>query len=404
MAPKGAYKVHSLSKHIEAAKQGLAAEAHHNKHSTVKAVAGRKKKESVFNNHSDEDEESESDSSDESSDEEGAGLLQKITAQANKAKKLIRNEEIADSDDERRKANDSTARTQEKKQFKREETSDDSGGEAETESGSESKSVSGLSEAKVKANGAAPHDATTPSAGKSSASQSNDNESESDGSGDVTDKKTARVQSSDSGSASDDSSSSDSGSESDGESDSDAKQAPTTAKRPVNGVASKRASTDDSSDEEDSDDSKEEGVASKGKGISSSPSHSVDDSMHIADRAQEGQVAIPDFIAPDFVLRKSDENTNGQDVARLCNQANMQGKQVWYFTVPANVPISVVQKMEIPMDHSNRGDRVFSHDGDDYGISFDSMMPKSSISILIPSADGARYSSGRAKSDSSATT
>ncbi|KAK2683342.1 hypothetical protein RAB80_001288 [Fusarium oxysporum f. sp. vasinfectum] len=114
----------------------------------------------------------------------------------------------------------------------------------------------------------------------------------------------------------------------------------------------------------------------------------VDESMHIEDR--EGQLALPNFIAPDFVLRKGDDGTNGRDVAEICNKANLEGKQFWYFTVPSNVPISVVQNLEIPMNQSQSTDKLFSHNGEDYGVSFESIAPKGNIQIMIPS-DRPRY-------------
>lgn len=107
-----------------------------------------------------------------------------------------------------------------------------------------------------------------------------------------------------------------------------------------------------------------------------------------------GSLSAPQFISPDFVLRKGEDGANGQDVARVCNEANLVGKQLWYFTVPANVPISVVQNMEIPMDRAQHGDSVISHDGQDYGISFDAMVPKSAVQIMIPSANGSQYQTG----------
>ena len=50
------------------------------------------------------------------------------------------------------------------------------------------------------------------------------------------------------------------------------------------------------------------------------------------------------------------------------------------------------------MDQAQRTERVFSHAGEDYGVFFDSMAPKSSIEILIPSADSAQYQKGRSNS------
>ena len=195
-----------------------------------------------------------------------------------------------------------------------------------------------------------------------------------------------------------------------------AKEPATVAKRPDADSASKSES-ESSESESDSSESDSEGeseakvavngitsgtttsttstTSSDSTSDSDSAPENADESIHMADR--DRQVALPNFIAPDFVLRKGDD-ANGDDVARLCSQANMQGKQLWYFTVPANVPISVVQDMEIPMDQP-RGEGVFSHAGEDYGVSFESMAPKSSIQILIPAADSTQYQRGASNED-----
>jgi hypothetical protein len=147
-------------------------------------------------------------------------------------------------------------------------------------------------------------------------------------------------------------------------------QAPKTASKPAaksNPVVS--SSDDESSEDEDM----------------------ADASMHIADRNMDKQLAVPNFIAPDFMLRRSDEGLNGKDVAKICSQANLEGKQLWYFTVPSNVPVTVVQNMEIPMDAAQRSDRAFSHNGEDYGMTFSNPSSKTSFQILIPSADGPSY-------------
>ncbi|KAG5979890.1 hypothetical protein E4U55_004648 [Claviceps digitariae] len=424
MAPKGQYKVHSLSKHIEDTQKGLTADAQYNKRLGVKSATAIKKESSgidkdIFGNNASDDSNSDDNSSSSGSDDEGGSdFLRKLASKSGKApnatpKKRSQDDEIADSDDERKAAAKMKEAGSKAPPIKREESSED-GTSSESESESESKSKSEKSEKKVRADGAAlKSEATlsiTPTS--TSASKSKDEENESDDSEDegATKEKPAHIMANNDPSASVRSAQGDKG-----------KKVPKavatsqSVSKVTNGHATSSTSDTSSGEEEDSDDEEEKENAAPAKSSNknakqSSPTQSsdesaseaseasdasdaddADESMHITDRKRDSRVALPNFVARDFVLRKSDDGAKGQDVARVCNEANLQGKQVWYFTVPANVPISVVQNMEIPMNQSNRDDRVFSHDGEDYGISFDSMVPKSSIQILIPSADKVQY-------------
>ncbi|KAG6104946.1 hypothetical protein E4U31_001680 [Claviceps sp. LM219 group G6] len=425
MAPKSHYAVHSLSKHIEDTQKGLTADAQYNKRPslrsavTIKQEPGTLEKNIFGDNGSSDDDSSSSGSSD-----EGDHFLRNITSNSVKASnatsKQIKDDEIADSDDERKAAANKTASGITTQSVKRENVSED---EASDDSESEAGSESETSEKQVAAGGRSLEPAAT--SGKrpsktASAPQLKKEDSESDSSEDEAPEKKEAAQP-----MSDDDSSE---GESDAEEDEDEEVLKPAALSQANGSAAHNSSdassgkghSDDEEDEESpapvkslnkktpvKSSNKKTPVKPSNKTVeqppsakisdesSSEASHSedADESMHMSDRKHDSRVELPNFISRDFTLCKSDIGANGQDVARICSEANLQGKQVWYFTVPANVPISVVQNMEIPMNQSNRDDRVFSHDNEDYGISFDSMVPKSSIQILIPSADGAQYQS-----------
>lgn len=424
MAPKGKYKVYSLSKHIEDTQRGLTADAQYNKRAGLKSAMAIKKEpgsidKSIFGNDASDDSMSDDDSSSSgSSDEEGSDFLRKLAIKSGKApnatsKKRSKDDEIADSDDERKAAAKKTEAGNKTQPIKREESSEDASSSSESESETDSESESEKSEKKVRADGASLKSEAAPgnTSTSTSVSKLKDDENESDSSeAEEPEEKTPSRLTAKNGSSAEE-----------GKEEKVLKPVATSpsVSKITNGNATTSTSDTSSSEEEDSDDEEEDSDDEEEK-LSTSPAKSsnknakqasstksssessseasdadeADESMHITDRKQHGRVALPDFIARDFVLRKSDDGAKGQDVARVCSEANLQGKQVWYFTVPANVPISVVQNMEIPMNQSNRDDRVFSHDGEEYGISFDSMMPKSSIQILIPSADGAQYRSG----------
>ncbi|KAF4481582.1 SRP40-suppressor of mutant AC40 of RNA polymerase I and III [Fusarium agapanthi] len=380
MAPKEPYKVHSLNKHIENTKKGLSAEAQFNRRPGNRATTIKKESSdpntNIFaNNDGDDDDESGSGSDSDSSSDEPADFISKLTSTTKPAsatpRRRSKDDEIADSDAERNASKKSTIVKKPALAKSKPRSSSDSSSEDESDD----------EKTKAKANG------TTPT--KASESTSSSSESGSDSDSDEEDDKSPKLSTK---KQEDSASTSDSSSEDESEDDADAK-----AKPAPNGKA---ATTSDSSSE-DSDSSSEDEeqnvklaakpatkpVAPKSDSSSGEEEDSddemVDESMHIEDR--QGQLAFPNFIAPDFVLRKGDDGTNGRDVAEICNKANLEGKQFWYFTVPSNVPISVVQNLEIPMNQSQSTDKLFSHNGEDYGVSFESIAPKGNIQIMIPS-------------------
>ncbi|KAF5605566.1 SRP40-suppressor of mutant AC40 of RNA polymerase I and III [Fusarium subglutinans] len=348
MAPKEPYKVHSLNKHIENTKKGLSAEAQFNRRPGNRATSIKKESSdpnNIFaNNDGDDDDESGSGSDSDSSSDEPADFISKLTSTTKPAsatpRRRSKDDEIADSDAERNASKKSTVVKNAAPAKSKARSSSDSSSEDESHD----------EKTKAKANG------TTPA--KASESTSNSSESGSDSDSDEEDDKSPKLSTKkqeDSASTSD--------SSSDSESEDEEQNVKLAAKPAAKPVAPKSDSSSD--EEEDSDD------------------EMVDESMHIEDR--QGQLALPNFIAPDFVLRKGDDGTNGRDVAEICNKANLEGKQFWYFTVPSNVPISVVQNLEIPMNQSQSTDKLFSHNGEDYGVSFESIAPKGNIQIMIPS-------------------
>ncbi|KAL6870534.1 DNA-directed RNA polymerase I subunit [Trichoderma novae-zelandiae] len=411
MAPKEPYKVHSLSKHVEDTKKGLSGAAQYNRRPISKAAAAGVKNEpldaAVFGNNNDSDESSDtSDTSDSDSDSDGgagAGLMKKLGANGAKPstgpKRRVKVEEIADSDIERTASAKRAAAAKQGQLAKKESSSSDSSSDSSSESEPEQ------SEPKAKTNGAV----STPQAAAVEQSSSSSSEDESDEAEEESDDeedpkaepKSAVKQSATpatpvatNGTAKVAAAAADSSSSSEEESSDDeaepAKPQPAKAQStkaqstkaqptkatPARAQPAKEATEESSSDSQDSD-------------------ARVDESMELSDREMDTQLATPNFIAPDFTLRKGDDGANGQDVARICNEANLQGKQFWYFTVPSNVPVSVIENIEIPMEGSQLGSRVFSHDGQDYGVSFDTISTRSSIQILIPSSSDSNYQPAR---------
>ncbi|KAF5574154.1 SRP40-suppressor of mutant AC40 of RNA polymerase I III [Fusarium pseudoanthophilum] len=378
MAPKEPFKVHSLNKHIENTKKGLSAEAQFNRRPGNRAATIKKESSdpnNIFaNNDGDDDDESGSGSDSDSSSDGPADFISKLTSATKPAsatpRRRSKDDEIADSDAERNASKKSTVVKTAPAKSNPQVSSDSS---SEDESDDEKN--------KAKTNGTTPAEA--------SESTSSSSESGSDIDSDEEDEKAPKLSTK---KQEDSASTSDTSSEDESEDGADAK-----AKPALNGKAGTTSDSESEGSDSESEDEEQnvkfaakpatKPVAPESDSSSSEEEDSddemVDESMHIEDR--EGQLALPNFIAPDFVLRKGDDGTNGRDVAEICNKANLEGKQFWYFTVPSNVPISVVQNLEIPMNQSQSPDKLFSHNGEDYGVSFESIAPKGNIQIMIPS-------------------
>lgn len=69
------------------------------------------------------------------------------------------------------------------------------------------------------------------------------------------------------------------------------------------------------------------------------------------------------------------------------SSADLQGKQVWHITAPANLPMSSIT--EIALDSIQSGKPVFSHKGIDYAMSEDKGAQSGNATIvLLPEKDG----------------
>ncbi|OAA45845.1 RNA polymerase I, subunit RPA34.5 [Beauveria brongniartii RCEF 3172] len=411
MAPKEPFKVHSLSKHIEEAKKGLTTNTVSKKPlrpaitKTVPASAA-----SIFPDNSDSDSESSSSesSSSDDSDSDGPSYMKNL-AKPKVPKRRSKDDEIADSDVERTSTADKSNPAKKSSapvKVKVPPSSDDDSSGSDSESSDEKVSAK-KPVLKQKASSTSASSPTSDSGSDSASSSSSEDsssveEESSESEGKVAlAKPTAPMKKATSKSSpikqreasSNDSTSGESESESDQESEPAAKPK---NKSVVNGTKAMTATAEPTESNATSNGSSEEESSSGSEnGAESSDDEDVDESMHIAERAQASQAALPTFLPPDFELRKSEQQSNGQDVARVCSEANQQGKQLWYFTLPANVPVSVVENLEFPLDSSQQCGSILRQNGEDYGVSFDSMPPTKSVQILIPSADGSTYEPAR---------
>lgn len=70
----------------------------------------------------------------------------------------------------------------------------------------------------------------------------------------------------------------------------------------------------------------------------------------------------------------------------------MEGKQVWYITAPASLPVTVVQDLSISVEQAEACRPVLSHNGEDYRMVFDDPSASSAYRVLIPNKKGNEYS------------
>lgn len=412
MVSRELYKVHSLKTHIANAKNGTKAYTNRTtQRPTIKSEPATNLA-NLFPDQDDDDDDN--DSASDSSDDGGSNFLSKLGPMTNgtaASKRRSKDDEIADSDVERQSSSGKKRSAGSGVSVKPEPESS----EAESEAEEAEPEVTANGDIKAEASDAnesssSSSDEDSSSEESSSEDSGSEEEDENEDEGEKGDE-TAKVVEEPNTAKSD-------AEESDAESEA---EAPAKAQPAVNGIStsgttskgSDEESTNDEDEDEDEEEEREEQTQAPAKENRAAPEESssseaesesesesesqedqdmADESMHISDR-EDGNQAVPKFIAPDFTLRKSQEGLNGQDVAQICNQANLDGKQLWYFTVPSNVPVSVVQNLEIPMDQPQRGDSIFSHNGEVYGFSFDTVTPKSTIQILIPSTDSPQYRS-----------
>ncbi|KAM0280457.1 hypothetical protein ACHAQH_004036 [Verticillium albo-atrum] len=97
------------------------------------------------------------------------------------------------------------------------------------------------------------------------------------------------------------------------------------------------------------------------------------------------------FQGENFLLRPVQGDEDGKDVQDFFAQAKREGKQLWYFTAPASVPINVIEQLEIPIHKIRNGEPVFKHDGADYGVNVSNEAANPTYQVLIPNKKGVRY-------------
>ncbi|GAW13264.1 hypothetical protein ANO14919_026440 [Xylariales sp. No.14919] len=179
-------------------------------------------------------------------------------------------------------------------------------------------------------------------------------------------------------------SSSDSTSSSGSSSDSEDEDAPSAKANPKSAAA--KAQESSSEDSDNSSESDDEGAGGKTTVARTNGKDAATESTSQVSRA-------PWLNNSDFMLRKASSSNPGKEVADFFSNANLEGKQVWYFTAPASLPITVLKDMEIDLSKATSGGPLLTHGGDNYGLDLESYATNTQIQLLIPSQGGEKYTS-----------
>lgn len=90
-------------------------------------------------------------------------------------------------------------------------------------------------------------------------------------------------------------------------------------------------------------------------------------------------------------MRKADANADAKDVARTFQKAQSEGKQIWYFTAPASIPIEVIQEHALPLSKIQTGEPIITHNGAEYNATLEEGTTLHSIQVLLPTETGDKY-------------
>lgn len=111
-----------------------------------------------------------------------------------------------------------------------------------------------------------------------------------------------------------------------------------------------------------------------------------------ADTVKSVPAAVISFAAPAGFEHTAKIPSNM--AAQVFDKAKLEGKQIWYFTAPASVPISTVKK--VSLQKAKEGKPTISHNGNDYGFVREEPNSKSYARVMVPSPTGNGYITGMA--------
>lgn len=81
--------------------------------------------------------------------------------------------------------------------------------------------------------------------------------------------------------------------------------------------------------------------------------------------------------------------TSEPKASKILSNSKLSGKQIWYITAPANVPITSIKS--VALRDVQKGKPVATVNGQNYRFMKDEGPEKDNITLLVPSRDGEQY-------------
>lgn len=78
--------------------------------------------------------------------------------------------------------------------------------------------------------------------------------------------------------------------------------------------------------------------------------------------------------------------------SELFSPSNLTGRQIWYITAPASVPISAIKK--VSLKDAQGGKPALSHNGEEYGFVQNEVEDNRYSRIMLPDEAGSSYHLG----------
>ncbi|TVY87651.1 hypothetical protein LAWI1_G004938 [Lachnellula willkommii] len=155
--------------------------------------------------------------------------------------------------------------------------------------------------------------------------------------------------------------------------------------------SSENESESEGSQEESGDDDEEEPSKHKAQ-----PVEAVNSSLNYREPSKEPASKTPTIQPPPPYKAPAGFESSSIDgtsqAATTFKKSSLEGKQIWYFTAPASVPISSVKKMSLSAVED--GKKVCSHNNCDYGFVKDIAEDKTYTKIMVPNSSDDGYQTG----------
>ncbi|KAF8866152.1 hypothetical protein BDZ45DRAFT_720299 [Acephala macrosclerotiorum] len=159
---------------------------------------------------------------------------------------------------------------------------------------------------------------------------------------------------------------------------------PTNAATKTNGKLPAPSGSESSSESESEEEEDEQNNTARKVPVESEPSRQ---------RPKEPKVRTVAFEKPPpykpptgFEAASINENPSA---SQLLKKSSLKGKQIWYFTAPASIPISEIEQMS--MLDADAGEAILNHEGSDYGFVQDTTGDKVYTKIMVPSDSDDAY-------------